>query len=131
MFRIFPAGARSSRKNRCRASSVRLALMGWRESMSIAIFHAAEGGLGAVDPNRPARHGAEPQSRRILAQLVERGQLRGFDLTTMWDVDAQIAADMVTEFAFMASCNAYPDDLGYGEEFRQIVHAWRPALKHG
>jgi hypothetical protein len=23
------------------------------------------------------------------------------------------------------------DDLGYGKEFRRIVHAWRPALKHG
>jgi hypothetical protein len=49
----------------------------------------------------------------------------------MWGVDAQIAADMVTVFAFVAGCHAYPDDLGYGEEFRQIVHAWRPALKHG
>jgi len=53
----------------------------------------------------------------------------GFDLTTLWGVDTQIAADMVTVFAFVANCRHYPDDLGYGEEFRQIVHAWRPALK--
>ena len=55
----------------------------------------------------------------------------GFDLTTLWGVDAQIAADMVTVFALVASCHHYPDDLGYGEEFRRIVHAWRPALQPG
>lgn len=55
----------------------------------------------------------------------------GFDLTTLWGVDATIATDMVTVFALVASCRYYPDDLGYGEEFRRIVHAWRPALKYG
>jgi hypothetical protein len=55
----------------------------------------------------------------------------GFDLTTMWGVDTEIAADMVTVFGLVAACHRYPDDLGYGEEFRRIVHAWRPALKHG
>ncbi len=49
----------------------------------------------------------------------------------MWGVDTQIAADMVTLFASLLGCHAYPDVPGYGEEFRQIVHAWRPALKHG
>jgi len=42
-----------------------------------------------------------------------------------------IAADMVTVFTLVASCHRYPDDLGYGEGFRRIVHAWRPALQHG
>ena len=55
----------------------------------------------------------------------------GFDLTTIWGVDIEIAADMVTVFGLVAVCHRYPDDLGYGEEFRRIVHAWRPALKHG
>ena len=41
------------------------------------------------------------------------------------------AADMVTVFGLVAVCHYYPDDLGYGEEFRRIVRAWRPALKHG
>ena len=46
-------------------------------------------------------------------------------------VDTKIAADMVTVFGLVAVCHRYPDDLGYGEEFRRIVHAWRPALKYG
>ena len=54
----------------------------------------------------------------------------GFDSTTIWGVDTQIAADMVTVFGLVAVCHRYPDDLGYGEEFRRIVHAWRPALRH-
>jgi hypothetical protein len=55
----------------------------------------------------------------------------GFDLTTLWGVDREIAADMVTVFALVASCHRYPDDLGYGEEFRRIVNAWRPAFERG
>lgn len=51
----------------------------------------------------------------------------GFDLTTLWGVAPQIAADMVTVFAFVATCRYYPDDLGYGEQFSRIVRAWRPA----
>ena len=53
----------------------------------------------------------------------------GFDLTTLWGVDTEIANDMITVFALVASCRRYPDDLGYGEEFRRIVHAWRQALQ--
>ena len=74
------------------------------------------------------------QSRRTAEFLLSwwnAANCGGFDLTTMWGVDTQIAADMVTVFAFVAGCHSYPDDLGYGEEFRHIVHAWRPALKHG
>lgn len=55
----------------------------------------------------------------------------GFNLTTLWAVDTEIAADMVTVFALVASCHRYPDDLGYGEEFRRIVHTWRPTLQQG
>jgi hypothetical protein len=49
----------------------------------------------------------------------------GFDLTRLWEVDPNIAADMVTVFTFVATCRRFPDDLGYDEEFRRIVHTWR------
>ncbi len=49
----------------------------------------------------------------------------GFDLTRLWNVDPEIAADMVTVFTFVAKCRRFPDDLGYEEEFRRIVHTWR------
>jgi len=50
----------------------------------------------------------------------------GFDLTRLWDVDPEIAVDMVTVFTLVAKCRCFPDDLGYGEQFRHIVRIWRP-----
>lgn len=50
----------------------------------------------------------------------------GFDLTRLWDVDPEIAADMVTVFTLISQCRRFPDDLGYDEQFRRIVHTWRP-----
>jgi hypothetical protein len=50
----------------------------------------------------------------------------GFDLTRLWDVDPEIVADMVTVFTLIAKCRRFPDDLGYDEELRRIVHTWRP-----
>ena len=73
------------------------------------------------------------QSRRTAEFLLSwwnASSCGGFDLTTLWGVDPQIAADMISVFALVASCHRYPDDLGYGEDFRRIVHAWRPALQH-
>jgi hypothetical protein len=51
----------------------------------------------------------------------------GFDLTTLWSVDPEIAADMVTIFSWVSKCRHFPDDLGYDEQFRRIVRTWRPA----
>ena len=50
----------------------------------------------------------------------------GFDLTTLWNVDPQIATDMVTVFGWVSKSRHFPDDLGYDEQFRRIVHTWRP-----
>jgi hypothetical protein len=50
----------------------------------------------------------------------------GFDLTRLWNVDPEIAADMVTIFTLIAKGRRFPDDLGYDEQFRRIVHIWRP-----
>jgi hypothetical protein len=51
----------------------------------------------------------------------------GFDLTTLWSVDPEIAADMVTIFSWVSKCRHFPDDLGYDEQFRRIVRTWQPA----
>ena len=50
----------------------------------------------------------------------------GFDMTTLWAVDCEIAADMVTVFSLIAKCRHFPDDIGYDEPFRRIVQRWRP-----
>ena len=72
------------------------------------------------------------QSRRAAEFLLSwwnASNCGGFDLTTLWGVDTEIAADMITVFTLVASCHRYPDDPDHGEEFRRIVHAWRPAFE--
>jgi hypothetical protein len=72
------------------------------------------------------------QSRRIANFLLawwNAQECGGFDLTDLWQVDSAIASDMVTVFGLVADHNSYPDTLGYGVQFEQILHAWRPVLK--
>ena len=42
-------------------------------------------------------------------------------------MDTTIAVDMLRVFA-LAECRRYPDAMGHGKHFEQIVRAWRPAL---
>lgn len=73
------------------------------------------------------------QSRRVANFLLawwNAGDCGGFDLTELWGVDAAIAADMVTVFAILPTCQHYPDTLGYGAQFEAIVRTWRPAAHH-
>lgn len=69
------------------------------------------------------------QSRKCAAFLLswwnaeENG---GFDLVDLWGVDADIARDMITVFGMIARIHSYPDTLGYGELFDEVVKQWRP-----
>jgi hypothetical protein len=69
---------------------------------------------------------------RIVANFLlawwNAAECGGFDLTDIWGVDAAIAVDMLRVFALLAGCQRYPDAMGYGQQFEQIVRAWRPAL---
>jgi len=70
---------------------------------------------------------------RIVANFLlawwNAAECGGFDLTDVWGVDTTIAVDMLRVFALLAECRRYPDAMGYGRHFEQIVRAWRPALK--
>jgi hypothetical protein len=69
------------------------------------------------------------QSRRVADFLLawwNAGSCGGFDLTTLWGLDDEIATDTVTLFGFIARHSIYPDGLGYEKEFEGIVQAWRP-----
>ncbi len=43
-------------------------------------------------------------------------------------MDTAIALDMLRVFALVAGCQRYPDGMGYGQQFENIVRTWRPAL---
>jgi hypothetical protein len=71
------------------------------------------------------------QSRRVADFLLawwNAAECGGFDLTDLWGVDAAIATDMLTLFAWLTVGRHYPDTLGYGQQFAALVRAWRPAL---
>ena len=71
------------------------------------------------------------QARRVADFLLawwNSGECGGFDLTSLWGVDASIAEDMVIVFGYVARANAYPDALGFNVQFQSIVRGWRPEL---
>ncbi len=52
----------------------------------------------------------------------------GFDLTDLWGLDRSIVEDILKVFALVAQRSHYPDVLGYGPQFSEVVKAWRPKL---
>jgi hypothetical protein len=71
------------------------------------------------------------QARKVAAFLMawwNAASCGGFDLTDLWAVDTKIALDMYRVFGLVIRHQSYPDTLGYADDFRQIIAAWRPAL---
>lgn len=70
------------------------------------------------------------QSRRCADFLLawwNAADCGGFDMTELWALDDEIAADMVTVFGYLAASEKkYPDQLGYEQHFRAILAQWRP-----
>jgi hypothetical protein len=68
------------------------------------------------------------QSRRVANFLLAWWNATdngGFDLIDLWNVDLQIAQDMLVVFALIANCRHYADHYGFEAEFRQLVTQWR------
>ena len=73
--------------------------------------------------------GGTGQSHKVANFLLawwNAAECGGFDLTDTWGVDTAIAVDMLRVFAMVAACPQYPDALGYGQQFEEIVRTWRP-----
>lgn len=88
----------------------------------------------------------DPTTRNALEQLLQvagtdTGQARkvanfllawynaeenaGFDLTELWGLDAALVAACAVVFVWVAGNRAYPDTLGYGEQFEALAKTWR------
>lgn len=71
------------------------------------------------------------QSRRVADFLLawwNAGECGGFDFTDLWSVDSEIAQDIVQVVNLIVSHHNYPDTLGYGKQFEELVRLWRPEL---
>jgi hypothetical protein len=68
------------------------------------------------------------QSRRVADFLlvwwnpIENGR---FDFLDLWQVDKRIEVDVLLVLGLAVRSFAYPDSLGYGPEFAQLVARWR------
>jgi hypothetical protein len=51
------------------------------------------------------------------------------DLTTFWNLDESIVRDLCKVLGIVINRRVYPDSIGYGNEFRYLVHLWRPKLE--
>lgn len=49
----------------------------------------------------------------------------GFDLTALWGLDSELVAACSLVFIWLATRNQYPDDIGYGPQFRAVWQKWR------
>ncbi len=52
----------------------------------------------------------------------------GFNLAELWGLDAATREDVKVVLDMICRCGAYPDTLGYQNEFVLLVHRWRPEL---
>ena len=68
------------------------------------------------------------QSRRVANFLLawhnaeENG---GWDVTDLWNVDQDIANDMLTVLEFLRVEHQYPDGLGFKDEMQRVWQQWR------
>lgn len=68
------------------------------------------------------------QSRRVANFLLawwNADRDGGFDFTDLWNVDAEIADDMLSVIALIATHRHYPDNWGFGPVFEELVTQWR------
>ncbi|MDN4572012.1 hypothetical protein DBB29_00755 [Pandoraea cepalis] len=70
------------------------------------------------------------QSRRVANFLLawwNATNCGGFDIADTWALDDEIVDDVITVFR-LATRGNYPDTLGFGPRFEEVVALWRPDL---
>ena len=93
----------------------------------------ALGGSAAVALDRLVRIAqSDTGQSRIVANFLlawwNAHECGGFDLTDLWGVDTEIAQDMLLLLRWLSEHRHYPDALGYGTRFEQLVRRWRPEV---
>ena len=95
-------------------------------AMNLCLPHREKAALERLIRISQAATGQGRMTATFLLSWWNAPNFGGFDLTTLWGVDPEIAADMVTVFSWISKCRHFPDDLGYDEPFRRIVRTWSP-----
>ena len=95
--------------------------------MSIGISAQQKAALGRLIRIAQADTGQSRMTAEFLLSWWNAANCGGFDLTTMWGVDTQIGSRHGDGLRPSGRLSALPGRSRLREEFRSIVHAWRPA----
>ena len=74
------------------------------------------------------------QSRRVADFLLSWWNSEtcgGWDITDVWSLDRAITEDIFVVLRLVTQEWAYPDNLGYKDDFQGILRQWRPHLFAG
>ncbi len=72
------------------------------------------------------------QSRHIADLLLawwSASENGGFDFTSFWKIDDKLVTDSLELIKWISGHCCYPDELGYGEQFKAIWKQWRSEKK--
>lgn len=68
------------------------------------------------------------QSRRVADFLLawwNAVECGAWDPTSLWSLDVELGDAIVTLLGYINRSRCYPDTLGYGPEFKELVRMWR------
>lgn len=68
------------------------------------------------------------QSRHIADLLLawwDASENGGFDFRSFWNIDDKLVTDSLKLIKWISGHRCYPDELGYGEQFKAIWKQWR------
>lgn len=68
------------------------------------------------------------QSRQVADLLLawyNADENGGFDFTNFWAIDDALVADSLRLITWISRNRAYPDELGYADQFQVIWKTWR------
>jgi hypothetical protein len=77
----------------------------------------------AQDDTGQSRHVAD-----LLLAWYNASENGGFDFTSFWAIDDALVADSLRLITWISRSRAYPDEIGYGDQFQAIWKAWRASV---
>lgn len=69
--------------------------------------------------------GQSHQVADLLLAWYNASENGGFDFTSFWAIDDALVADSLRLITWVSRNRAYPDELGFGDQFKTIWKAWR------
>lgn len=96
--------------------------------MKYPLTEAQKKALPALERLLAIAQGDTGQSRRVADFLLawHNAEMNGgWDLTDLWNVDDEIADDMLAVIGLIRSRSSYPGEIGFREQIEAVWNRWR------